>query len=276
MKRGPISTLLAALSGLLLAALFSNPICWAQPPAPAPVEVPGPDIEVREIDRGVFVVTHSFPWEANSLLVMVGENEALFVDTPYTPEATSCILDRLEERHGAKVILEINTGFHIDNLGGNQALMDRGIPVYGSDRTVQLLRERGEESRALMLSLLQGPRNTRYREGHARTPYVPPDHLFPLEEGSVFTIGGERVEVIFPGETHSPDNTVVYFPRRKILFGGCMVLAGEGPGNTADANMKTWKTAINGLRSLECRYVVPGHGLRFDPGLIENTIAVLP
>lgn len=270
MKRRPIIALLWAL----IAALFFTSICWAQPPAP--VVVPGPDLEIREIDPGVFVVTHSFPWAANSLLVMISEDEAVFVDTPYTPQATSCILDWLEEKHGAEVILEINTGFHVDNLGGNQALIDRGIPVYGSDRTVELLRERGEESRALMLSWLHGPRNARYREGHARVPYIPPDHLFPLEEGKIFTFDGERMEVLFPGETHSPDNTAVYFPRRKLLFGGCMVLAGEGPGNTADANMGTWKTAVAGLESLECRYVVPGHGLRFDPGLIVNTIAVLP
>jgi metallo-beta-lactamase class B len=241
-----------------------------------PVTKLGSDIEIREIQPGAFVVTHCFPWPANSLFVLIGDHDLVFVDTPYTPEAADLVLDWIFETFGHRDIIEINTGFHFDNLGGNQAFIDRNIPVYGSDRTAELIGERGEEARKLTLSWLSSPENTRFYNRYASLPYIAPDHLFPLSEGKTLTIGSDSVEIIFPGETHTPDNIVVYFPQRKLLFGGCMILAGNGPGNTADANLSTWKNAVIRLLSLDCRAVVPGHGLRFDAQLIQNTINALP
>ena len=55
-----------------------------------------------------------------------------------------------------------------------------------------------------------------------------------------------------------------------------MIIAGNKLGNTADANLETWKTAIISLRKLDCDHVIPGHGYRFDTGLIENTINIFP
>ena len=54
-----------------------------------------------------------------------------------------------------------------------------------------------------------------------------------------------------------------------------MILAGNGVGNTADANMDTWAGAVASLEALRCRTVVPGHGLRFDPGLIRHTVELV-
>ena len=234
------------------------------------------DLEVREILPGAFVVTHAFPWGGNSLIVLIGDKDAVFVDTPYTPEATDKVLDWIVKEHGERSFIEINTGYHVDNLGGNEALVRRNIPIVGSDKTVELLRQRGEAVRQLTMGWLEEPEKKDYRERHATIPYIEPNIVFPLSDGYRLTVGNERIEVIFPGETHSPDNVVVYFPERKLLFGGCMLRAGKGTGNLRDANMDTWKTAVMKLLELECDAIVPGHGVRFDPGVIENTISVLP
>lgn len=234
------------------------------------------DTAIREVQKGAFVVTHSFPWPANSLFVVIGEHDMVFVDTPYTPEATDIVLDWINSTFGERHIIEINTGYHVDNLGGNQSFINRDIPVYGSDKTVSLLEEKGEDTRSLTLGWLESPKHTRFHDRHATIPYLPPNHIFPLTEGKTLGVGDETIHIIFPGETHTADNTVVYFPERKLLFGGCMILAGNKPGNTSDANMKTWKDAVSSLKSLDYETVIPGHGLRFDPELIENTIRILP
>ena len=263
-------------STLIAASIFVCLATTAYAQSPQPVTRLGADIEIREIQSGTFVVTHRFPWAANSMFVLIGDHDLVFVDTPYTPEAANLVLDWILETFGQRDIIEINTGFHVDNLGGNQAFIDRNIPVYGSDRTVELLRKRGEDSRNLTLSWLSSPENSRFYNRHASLQYIAPNHLFPISEGKTLSIGSESVEIIFPGETHTPDNTVVCFPQRKLLFGGCIILAWNGTGNTVDANLKTWKDAVIRLQSLDCDFVVPGHGLRFDAGLIQNTITILP
>jgi metallo-beta-lactamase class B len=257
------------IAGCLLLALGGAATAQTSPSRP------GADIEIREIRDGVFVVTHSFPWPANSMFVLIGEDHMVLVDTPYTPEATALVLDWAAAQFGARETVAINTGFHPDNLGGNEELLARTIPVYGADRTVQLVAERGAAVRELILGWLRAPENRRFNDRFASLRTPPPDHVFSLIDGVVLTIEGEQVEVIFPGETHTPDNLVVYFPARSLLFGGCMILAGDSVGNTADANMATWADAVASLGALGCETIVPGHGLRFDAELIQHTVNVL-
>lgn len=96
---------------------------------------------------GAFEITHTLPWPANSLLVEMAEGTLVLAGTPYSPEATKEVLTWARARFGERKLVAINNGFHVDNLGGNAALLEASIPVYGSDLTVTLLRERGEPTR---------------------------------------------------------------------------------------------------------------------------------
>jgi hypothetical protein len=44
-----------------------------------------------------------------------------------------------------------------------------------------------------------------------------------------------------------------------------MILAGNGTGNTADANLSTWKVAVTRLQSLDCHVVVHVIGVERGP-----------
>jgi metallo-beta-lactamase class B len=232
------------------------------------------DLYLRQIQTGVYVITHEFPWAANSMIVEMADSTLVLVDTPYTPEATQAALEWVQARLGEREIVAINTGFHHDNLGGNSYLLEAGIPVYGSDLTVELLDERGDEMRAQTLSWLEKPEYERYRQAHETLPYVPPDHLFPIDEGLELRFGTETVLVYYPGPSHSPDNVVVYFPGRRILFGGCMVIGWDSIGNTADADMEAWPDSVRKLSQFDFDMLVPGHGERLDPGLLEHTVGL--
>lgn len=239
------------------------------------------EMEARVIQEGVFLVTHAFPWPHNSLMVWSDET-LLLVDTPYTPEATEALLRWFKEQRALTQlgnsdyeIAAINTGFHYDNLGGNRYLIEQGIPVYGSELTARLIEERGEALRELTLTWLSAPADRRYYEAHEQLSYVAPTKRFDVEDGLEITFGGETVQVLYPGPSHTPDNVVVYFPARKLLFGGCMILAGDKVGNTADADMEAWPESVRSLMDLDVDMVVPGHGDRLDPGLIAHTIELL-
>lgn len=235
----------------------------------------GEDLYVRKAQDGVFVITHSFPWAGNSMIVEMKSSDLVLVDTPYTPEATAEVLEWVEGQLGERKITAINTGFHYDNLGGNSCLIERGIPVYGSELTARLLEERGGEMRAMTLDWLQDPRYQRYYEAHEALPYVAPTHLFELDKGLRLEFGDETVQVYYPGPSHSPDNVVVYFPDRKILFGGCMIIGMDNVGNTSDADVVAWPESVRNLSRFDFSLLVPGHGDRLDPGLLEHTIDLL-
>ncbi len=199
----------------------------------------------------------------------------MLVDTPYTSDAMETVQDWVGEQFGARQITAINTGFHYDNLGGNGYLRAKGIPIYGADLMAQLLEERGEAMRVMTLDWLQAPRYQTYYEAHKTLVYVPPTHLFEIDVRMTLEYRDESVEVYFPGPSHSPDNVVVYLPAQKLLFGGCMIVGRDALGNTSDANLAAWPAAVRDLARFEVTLVVPGHGERLDPGLIEHTLTLL-
>lgn len=233
------------------------------------------DLIVRQVQPGVFIITHSFPWPANSVLVEMENAELVLVDTPYTPDATNQLLLWLEEHFGNRKITAINTGFHNDNLGGNSALIEQGIPIHGADLTAQLLEERGEAMRAMMLDWLQAPENQRFYAAHKTAPYVAPNHLFAIDDGLELKFEDETVQVYYPGPSQAPDKVAVYFPSRKLLFGSCMIIGWGDVGNISDADLALWPESVQNLSQFEFDLLVPGHGERHDPDLLNHTINLL-
>jgi len=240
------------------------------------------DLKITEIEKGVYVVTHSFPWGGNSLIVFLSGNNIIFVDTPYNNEATGRVVEWIRSENGQANIIEINTGFHNDNLGGNEYLLSQNIPVYGSELTARLI-EDGKiyETMAAVVELFErvGMGNQEVLEAYKTQKFKAPNRLFDIKQGLQLNIGGEIIEVYFPGESHSIDNVVVYFHNRKILFGGCMVksLESRGPGFTGDANMEEWPKSVDKVlkKYKDARIVIPGHGNWGDTKLLSHTIDLL-
>lgn len=237
------------------------------------------NLHIEKIQDGVYIVTHNFPWPANSLAIEMNDSTVVLVDTPYTPDATKELLKWMDKEFGTRKKVAINTHFHVDNLGGNQALKEKDIAIYGSDLTAKLLSERGEEARKLTLSWLKEPKNEYYYNVHRKIPYIPPTNLFRLKEHTQLTFGDESIEIYYPGETHSPDCITVYFPNKKILFGGCMIksLNSGKLGNVSDANLEAWPKSLNKvLESFQdAEIIIPGHGEWGNIDLITHTLNLL-
>jgi metallo-beta-lactamase class B len=205
---------------------------------------------LREVQNGAYVITQDTEFAANSLLVEMADSSLVLVDTPYTVDATRELHGWIIEQYGDRDLIEINTGSHDDNLAGNGYLISRGVPVYGADLTADLLKEHN-------------------------SPNAPPTNLYPLDEGLELTFGSEIVRVYHPGPTHTRDNVVVYFPDRHLLFGGCMVSGWGGIGNTDNADLEAWPVSLRSLEQFEADLVIPGHGDRFYPANIDETIEAL-
>ena len=230
------------------------------------------ELSVRRVSDRTYVVTHDSPWPANSLVAEMSDGSLLFVDTPYTDGATRSLLDWAAARFGPRDLHAVNTHFHPDALGGNAALIEAGARVYGSEQTARLAEESAESMRDDLAGWLSARPAVaaRFRD-YAPTP---PARTFASAEGLTLDLG-EPVHVLHPGHAHSPDNLVVHLPARDVLFGGCAVLAGDGLGNTADADLQRWPSAMQALEALEPRTVIPGHGERTDPGLLTHTRELL-
>lgn len=218
-----------------------------------PDERLAPDVTVRRIAAGVWEhVTHGGAGgkiPANGLLVETA-TAAVLIDTTWSSSQAETLLRFSEQRLNLPVTDAIVTHAHEDRIGGAGAVLARGGRVHALLATIDRARELG---------------------------HPVPDT--PAGDGVVLIIGGETLQVLYPGHGHSIDNSTVYLPRLDILFGGCAV-KGRGAtdlGNIADANLRSW---LNAVRQLEGNYpqvklVIPGHGPSGGPELLSNTAALL-
>ena len=171
------------------------------------------------------------------------------------------------ERLGARPLVAINTHFHYDGgPGGNAAFAEAGATVWASDHTATLIKDRAEKQRTDMTAL-----DKRF----AHFTAAQPTRTFPAAKGLELQFFSETLEVKFPGAAHAPDNVVVWFPARKLLVGGCAVVAMPKFGNLADSDLKSWPAALEVMRAFKPDTVVPGHAEPGDAKLLDHTLKLV-
>ena len=224
-------------------------------PAPAPSWHLSPDLEIRELQPGIWVHTswqvlsNGLRYPSNGLIVRE-ENSVLLIDTAWGDASTIELLDWIDLELGVPVSAVIATHSHDDRMGGAPVLAERGIPLYAHPLSIPLALGKG----------LPEPRSV----GH-------------LKPGGAVEFGA--VEVFYPGPAHTVDNIMVWLPESRLLVGGCAVKSNDADsmGNVADANLDEWP---NSIRRAAEQYpgavqVLPGHGDIGGPELLMHTTSLL-
>ena len=238
------------------------------------------DLYYTKLQDSVFMITHHFPkFGSNSLFVLLPGEHGVLIDTPHETTGTRSLLTWIQSSFGNLQLTVINTGWHQDNLGGNEYLLSQKIPVYGPTLTANLIKDRGNELKDMLLEQTISLEDQRYYQSYRELNLLPPDHTFPIDEGLLLRKGGETFEVYYPGESHTEDNTVVYLHKKKMLFGGCMIMSmrQQRPGFIDHANMVEWPASVKKVQEKfpQCKWVIPGHGPPGNTELLEHTWLIL-
>jgi glyoxylase-like metal-dependent hydrolase (beta-lactamase superfamily II) len=214
-----------------------------------------PGFTISPVADNIFVFTtygeyQGTPIPSNSIYV-VTEKGIVMLDAPWDTTQAIPLVDSIEKRHHSKVLLCIATHFHADKNASFDVLKRRGIATWSSVETYRLSVERKEKL-------------AEYQFG----------------KDTVFKYGSYTFNTYYPGEGHTKDNIVVWIGKGKLLHGGCFIKSMESTdlGNTADANVKEWKTSLQKLEKKfpDHLFVIPGHGTWTDNGAIAHTISLLP
>lgn len=231
------------------------------------VETIRPGLTVRAVARDAWLVTHDELHASNVLVAKFGAGTVVLCSSPFDTGTTRALLGWVREHLSPARLLAINTHWHLDGTGGNAAYREAGVETWASVHTRALQLERGEELRAEAADGLPAE----LAAAVLGTPIVGAEFTFDESAGLALDLDGERVEVFFPGAAHSQDNVVVWFPDRRLLFGGCMLKIGDSLGYLGDASLETWDAALERLEALDATVVVPGHGPSGGPEILANT-----
>ncbi len=210
-------------------------------------------MEIRQIAENVFLHT-SFKkipkygfYPSNGLVVVEGK-DAYVIDTPWPEQDTPRLAQWINDS-GLTLKASISTHFHDDRASGIPYLNSISVKTVVSEQTNQLLESQKLEK--------------------ASNDF----------EGADYTLLDGVIHVYYPGAGHTEDNIVVWLPKPKVLFGGCIIrsASAKGLGNTKDASLKDWAPSVKNIidKFPDVVTVVPAHGKLGGPELLGHTRELL-
>ena len=245
---------------------MSNGTDTQTPPPPVVAEV-----EPEEIAPSVFVIPDGRVPLVPNVGIVVGEREALVVDTGMGPKNGQRVLDTTRTLTDKPLVLTI-THFHPEHGYGAQVFEEARI-VYNRSQQEELS-DKGVPYLELFRTF--GPGVAEQLEG---VELVEPDEVY--ESRMSFDLGGLAVELHHFGLAHTRGDQVVFLPEHRVLFTGDLVetrlfpIFPWFPPDDADVNGSRWIDGLGRLAALEPEIVVPGHGEVGRPELISDVRSYL-
>ncbi len=137
---------------------------------------------------------------------------------------------------------------------------EQGVPVIAH---VDAAHEIETQSFAL-LEVMQ----SRAKEKAEGTQVVMPDETF--EEKMVIELGGERIELLHLGPTHSPGDIVVWLPQKKLVIAGDMAFHQRMLPLFEETDSAAWIETWDRFEALGAEVVIPGHGGPTDMATVRK------
>ncbi len=144
----------------------------------------------------------------------------------------------------------VNTGGQDHRWLGNGYFKSIGAEIHAA-RPIRA----DMEARGVMQ--LEGLRQA-LRKKAAGTRPVYPNSLF--EHSETLTLGGEEIRLLYFHGGHTPGDSVVWLPKKGVLFAGDLVYADRILGVFPFSSTRNWLASFEEMEKLGPRIIVPGHG----------------
>jgi cyclase len=211
---------------------------------------------IEELAEGVYgYIQPDGSWWINNSGFLAAGNRTVLIDTCATEQRTQRLLDEVMRVTGAVVSTVVNTHHHGDHTNGNY--LAGAATIIGHRNTRELMIATG------IKHYEQAFEGVKWGELQLR----PPDVTF--EDTMTLYAGDTRAELRYVGNAaHTTNDVLVWLPEHAILFAGDLIFHGGTPfafmGSVAG-----WRAALNRIRELGARLIVPGHGGVCGPGQID-------
>lgn len=153
---------------------------------------------------------------------------------PIDAEAAAWLRDEIEQRFDQPIKYVVYSHDHADHISGGEVFEEAGATVVAHENA----------KRAII--------------GEDR-PTAVPDITFG--DRMTIELGGQTVELIYPGRSHSDNLIVMRFPEQRAVFTVDFISVKRLPyQDLADSYFPDWIEAIKQVEAMDFDILVPGHG----------------
>lgn len=231
------------------------------------------DVDPREIAPNVYVIPDGRVPLVPNVGIVVGEREALVVDTGMGPANGQRVLRKARSLTDKPLVLTI-THFHPEHGYGANVFAEAGARIVYNRSQQEELVEKGQSYLEMFRTF--GDAVAEQLEG---VELVEPDELY--DDRMTLELGDVTVELLHFGLAHTRGDQVVFLPLERVLFAGDLLenhifpIVPWFPPHDADVNGSRWIEVLDRLEELEPAVVVPGHGEVTGPELIGHVRSYL-
>jgi cyclase len=221
---------------------------------------------------------------------VIGEEGVLIFDTFFTPAALEELIAEIQALTKLPIRFAVNSHYHLDHTGGNQVLIERGIPIFGHDNLIKWQTTKNKR-------FLPAPEDLQKRRGDAakklgETPADQAEKRTQLEQqirrfdalaaikltnptatfaaGLVHLYLGKREVVLATLPGHTGGDVFAYVPDANVVFTGDLGWSKTLP-NLVDASVLEWIPTLDKLLSqYPSAKFVPGHGVVAEASDIKD------
>jgi cyclase len=247
-----------------------------------------------EVTDGVWLATGTGSvYTMSNAMVLVGSFDTLVVDSHVTGVAARALLNSIPAITDKPVRYLVNSHYHFDHAHGNQSF-PAGVEIIGheftrmklsgengsvlDERTFrsysdpvpatvanlerQVAAETDPERKAQLQERLRV--QTDYMNAIPEVKPTPPNITLDRKM-TLFQVvdrGSREVQLLHFGRAHTGGDVVIYLPQERVVFTGDMML--PGLSYMGDGHVDEWPETLEGLKSLDFDYWLPGHGPVMD------------
>jgi glyoxylase-like metal-dependent hydrolase (beta-lactamase superfamily II) len=217
------------------------------------------------LEVGDRVFTRRYRFYDQQIGVVLGEGEALVIDTRTTPGQARELIADIGRLTPVPVRVVVNTHWHHDHTFGNHDF--RPAVIWGHARCrSRLLAEAATVVDSVAANLPALVAELREVE------IDPPDRTF--EDAATFELGGRLVDLRYLGRGHTDNDIVVEVPDAGVTFAGDL-LENDAVPYFGDGFPLDWPATVERLLGRVSGPVVPGHGSIGDRAFVIRQLGEL-
>jgi len=202
------------------------------------------EIRATPIREGLYMLTG----KGGNLLVSIGPDGVLLIDDQFAPLAPK-ILSVIAGLDAGPVRWVVNTHWHGDHTGGNEAMSGQGAVIVAHDN----VRER-MSTRQFIAAFQQ----------HVEPAPAAALPVVSFSEAMSFYWNGDEARVIHTPAAHTDGDAFVYFRRADVVHAGDVMFSGMYPffDTSTGGSFDGLIAAVDRLLGLigDDTLIVPGHG----------------
>ncbi|OFE13164.1 hypothetical protein PHACT_08430 [Pseudohongiella acticola] len=209
----------------------------------------GVELSIEPVAGNVHMVQR--PGGGGNIGVQIGPDGVLLVDSLFEPLADKLVA-AVRQVSEEDIRFLINTHIHIDHVGGNRSLAERGVLIFAHDNTrVRFFEEMSRFPRAGGTFVPQQPEAAR--------------PLITFNDTMSFHLNGEEVRAFLAPPAHTDGDVFVYFSESDVLHLGDVYRTTSYPiidvynGGTLQGTIAALDLAIE-IAGPDTK-IIPGHGL---------------